>query len=91
MPIPRTIGELIDQTWPDAQEARDVEIYLDRMLEKWGGELPPERHGGHWVGAQADIERLAKKNAAAARRPRRPRKPATPAHTTSRVQLELPF
>ena len=37
MPVPRTIGELIDQTWPDAQEVHDIEIYLDRMLEKWGG------------------------------------------------------
>ena len=91
MPVPRTVGELIDQTWPDAQAAHDIEIYLDQMWEEWGHKFPPERHGGHWVGAQDDIRRLAKKNAAAARRPRRPRKPATPAHTTSRVQLELPF
>jgi len=90
MPCPRTIGELIDQTWPDARQAEDVETYLDRMWEEWGGQFPPERNGGHWVGAKADIQRLAKKSAAASR-PRRPRKPATPAHTSNRVQMELLF
>jgi hypothetical protein len=31
-------------------------------LPRHGGDgpFPPERHDGHWVGAQADIERLAR-------------------------------
>ena len=89
MPLPRTVGELIDQTWPDAHEVHDLELYLEDWWEEHGHKFPEPHSGGHWVGAAADIQRLAKKSAAA-RRPRRPRKPAH-AHTNNRAQMELPF
>ena len=43
MPCPKTVGELIEQTWPDEQEAHDLELYLDQWLEAHGGEYPPHR------------------------------------------------
>lgn len=86
MPCPRTFAELIDQTWPTAREIHDIETYLDTVAAERGDDwLEKADCKQHWVGAAADIKRLAKKNAAAAPKPRRRRKPAA----TDRVQLEL--
>lgn len=81
MACPSSVGELIEQTWPDAQEIHDLEQYLDLWLEKHGGEYPPEReHNFIATGAML-------RKAAAAPKHRRRRKPA--AH--NRVQLNLPI
>ena len=92
MPLPRTIPELFAQTWSDAHEVHGLELYLEDWWEENGHKFPEPHAGGHWVGAAADIRRLAKKSAASATRPpRRRSKPAAHAHIANRVQMELPF
>lgn len=86
MAVPTTVAELIEQTWPDAQEVHDLEQYLDRWLEKHGGNYPPAKeHNFIATGAML-------RKAAAAPKHRRRRKPARPTHVgTDRVQLQLPI
>lgn len=87
MPCPRTYAELIDQTWPTAKAIHDVETYLDTVFAERGDDWLEAPTQQHWVGAAADIERLAKKNAAS----RRPRSRRCKSATTDRVQMELSF
>ena len=85
MPVPKTVGELIEQTWPKAEDIHDVELYLDTVFAERGDDWLEAPSKQHWVGAESDIKRLSKKKAAA-RRPRSRRcKPAA----SNRVQLEL--
>lgn len=63
MPCPRTPAELIAQTWPTLKEAAAVESYLRQVFNERGPgflQAPSQRH---WVGAQADIERLSRRRA----------------------------
>ena len=82
MAVPATVADLIEQTWPDAQEVHDLELYLDRWLERHGGEYPPERE--HNFIATGDMLRKA----ASASKPRRRRKPAATNH--HQLSLQIP-
>ena len=85
MPVPKTVGELIEQTWPKAEDIHDVEIYLDTVFAERGDDWLEAPSQQHWIGAESDIKRLTKKKAAA----RRPRSRGRKSAASSRVQLEL--
>ncbi|MCP9784145.1 hypothetical protein KBY83_12625 [Cyanobium sp. WKJ7-Wakatipu] len=64
MPCPRTPAELIAQTWPTLKEKMEVESYLREVFNERGPgflQAPSQRH---WIGAQADIERLQRRKRA---------------------------
>jgi hypothetical protein len=63
MSCPRTPAELIAQTWPTPKEVAAVESYLREVFNERGPGFLQAPNQRHWVGAQADIERLSRRRA----------------------------